>query len=159
MQKALEYNPKDGYAHYVLGRWCFQVASVGWIQRKAAAALFASPPESSYEQALEHFKMAETRQCFTNPSFHSRSDRTFQSDATFEHRTRASSKLFSESGHFQRLFSDGSQVFPADGRQGKGGRVLEEVRRQTRQGPRIVEEHRRGQCPREETQDLLVRPV
>ncbi|XP_003738987.1 regulator of microtubule dynamics protein 1 [Galendromus occidentalis] len=60
LEKALHYNPKDGYAHYVLGRWCFQVASVGWIQRKAAAALFASPPESSYEQALEHFMRAET---------------------------------------------------------------------------------------------------
>lgn len=62
LQKAIEYNPKDGYAHYVLGRWCFQVASVGWIQRKAAAALFASPPESTYEQALEHFFTAESRE-------------------------------------------------------------------------------------------------
>jgi len=60
LQKTLQYNPKDGYAHYVLGRWCFQVASVGWIQRKAAAALFASPPESSYEQALDHFYKAES---------------------------------------------------------------------------------------------------
>lgn len=62
LQKALHFNPTDGYAHYVLGRWCYQVASVGWLQRKAAAALFASPPESSYEQALEHFMKAETRE-------------------------------------------------------------------------------------------------
>lgn len=37
----------------------FQVASVSWYKKKAAAALFASPPESTYEIALEHFKDAE----------------------------------------------------------------------------------------------------
>lgn len=60
LEKAISLNPTDGYAHYVLGRWCFQVASVGWIQRKAAAALFAKPPEATYEEALEHFKKAES---------------------------------------------------------------------------------------------------
>ncbi|XP_022707429.1 regulator of microtubule dynamics protein 1-like isoform X2 [Varroa jacobsoni] len=59
LQKAIEYNPDDGYAHYILGKWCYQVASVSWYKKKAAAALFASPPESTYEIALEHFKDAE----------------------------------------------------------------------------------------------------
>ena len=30
-----------------------QVAGVSWLEKKAAAALFGSPPESSYEEALE----------------------------------------------------------------------------------------------------------
>ena len=32
---------------------CLQVAGVSWLEKKAAAALFGSPPESSYEEALE----------------------------------------------------------------------------------------------------------
>ncbi|OQR69308.1 regulator of microtubule dynamics protein 1-like [Tropilaelaps mercedesae] len=59
LEHAIENNPTDGYAHYVLGKWCYQVASVSWYQKKIAATLFASPPESSYEIALGHFKEAE----------------------------------------------------------------------------------------------------
>ena len=31
----------------------------GWVQRRAAAAIFASPPTSSYEEALGYFRRAE----------------------------------------------------------------------------------------------------
>ena len=33
-----------------------QVASLSWLERKAAGALFATPPTSTYEEALESFK-------------------------------------------------------------------------------------------------------
>ena len=35
-----------------MGNWAIGVASLGWLERKAASALFATPPESSYEEAL-----------------------------------------------------------------------------------------------------------
>ena len=30
-----------------------QVAGISWLEKKAAAALYGSPPESSYKEALE----------------------------------------------------------------------------------------------------------
>ena len=44
---------------HLLGRWCLTVASVGWLERKLAAALFAEPPRATYEEAVQHFLRAE----------------------------------------------------------------------------------------------------
>ena len=30
-----------------------QVAGISWLEKKAAAALFGSPPESTYQEALD----------------------------------------------------------------------------------------------------------
>lgn len=57
--KAAEYNPNDSYTRFALGKWCFMVASMPWVQKKLASTLFPNPPTSSYEQALVHFKEAE----------------------------------------------------------------------------------------------------
>ncbi len=35
-----------------------KVAGISWVERKAAAALFADPPCSTFEQALEHSQAA-----------------------------------------------------------------------------------------------------
>ncbi|PRD23558.1 UNVERIFIED_CONTAM: Rmdn1 [Trichonephila clavipes] len=43
--------------HYYMR--CFTFAEMPWYQRKIAAAIFASPPTSTYEEALENFKKAE----------------------------------------------------------------------------------------------------
>jgi len=56
--KALEYKPDDATTNHLLGRWCFGVASVGWIERKVATVLFATPPESTYEEALKYLLRA-----------------------------------------------------------------------------------------------------
>uniref|UniRef100_A0A0B6ZQN6 Regulator of microtubule dynamics protein 1 n=2 Tax=Arion vulgaris TaxID=1028688 RepID=A0A0B6ZQN6_9EUPU len=64
--KAIELNPKDGTSKHCLGVWCFLFADMSWVQRKAASLLFASPPTSTYEEALEHFKNAEE----TTPGFY-----------------------------------------------------------------------------------------
>ncbi|ODN05556.1 Regulator of microtubule dynamics protein 1 [Orchesella cincta] len=65
--RAIELNPNDATCHYMLGNWCFSVAEVPWYQRKVAATIFATPPESTYAEALEHFLKAEK----LNPGFYS----------------------------------------------------------------------------------------
>ncbi|XP_054716619.1 regulator of microtubule dynamics protein 1-like [Uloborus diversus] len=59
MERAIELNPKDSTSYYLLGEWCFTFADMPWYQRKAAAAIFASPPTSTYEEALQFFEKAE----------------------------------------------------------------------------------------------------
>ncbi|KAL8619453.1 hypothetical protein ACOMHN_011804 [Nucella lapillus] len=66
--KASELNPKDATTHYTLGMWCFLFADMPWYQRKIAGALFASPPTSTYDEALKHFHQAEE----TEPNFFSK---------------------------------------------------------------------------------------
>eukprot|EP01119_Soliformovum_irregulare_P001675 TRINITY_DN11417_c0_g1_i1.p1 TRINITY_DN11417_c0_g1~~TRINITY_DN11417_c0_g1_i1.p1 ORF type:complete len:243 (-),score=55.15 TRINITY_DN11417_c0_g1_i1:222-917(-) len=53
--KANELKPRDPTTLHLLGRWCYGVASIGWMERKVAATLFASPPESSWDEALKYF--------------------------------------------------------------------------------------------------------
>ncbi|KAK1174081.1 regulator of microtubule dynamics protein 1 [Acipenser oxyrinchus oxyrinchus] len=59
LQRAIELNPKDATAIHILGLWCFAFAELPWYQRKIAAILFASPPSSTYEEALGYFLKAE----------------------------------------------------------------------------------------------------
>lgn len=58
-EKAIELNPADPTSRYLLGLWCFTFADMNWFTKKTAAALFATPPSSSYEEALSHFQEAE----------------------------------------------------------------------------------------------------
>ncbi|XP_062500938.1 regulator of microtubule dynamics protein 1-like isoform X2 [Corticium candelabrum] len=64
--KAIELNPNDSTSRYLLGKWCFTLAEMPWYQHKIAAALFATPPSSTYEEALKHFELAEKN----NPDFY-----------------------------------------------------------------------------------------
>jgi len=59
VEKCLELKPDCELAYHVWGSWCYQVASVSWYQRKIAATLFAKPPESTMEEAIQHLKKAE----------------------------------------------------------------------------------------------------
>ena len=59
IERALELRPGDPVLHHLAGRWCWAVAELSWWERKAAAALFAAPPTSSYSEALHHFLAAE----------------------------------------------------------------------------------------------------
>jgi tetratricopeptide (TPR) repeat protein len=54
-------SPEEKTLHHLRGRFCYEVAGVSWLEKKAAAALFGSPPESSYEEALESLMKAEER--------------------------------------------------------------------------------------------------
>jgi hypothetical protein len=57
--RALELNPRDATTTCLLGQWMFYFADMPWYERQAASLLFASPPQSSYEAALEQFLKAE----------------------------------------------------------------------------------------------------
>ncbi|KAL0901618.1 hypothetical protein ABMA27_006834 [Loxostege sticticalis] len=67
MDLAVTLNPNDATTLHMLGEWCFQVSELPWHQRKIAEALFGSPPQSTYEDALEYFLRAEAAQ----PRFYS----------------------------------------------------------------------------------------
>ncbi|XP_060603059.1 regulator of microtubule dynamics protein 1-like isoform X2 [Ruditapes philippinarum] len=66
-QKAIELNPKDATSIHSLGQWCFTFAAMPWYQRKLAAVIYASPPSSTFEEALTYFLQAEE----TEPNFYS----------------------------------------------------------------------------------------
>ena len=57
--KAAELNPLDATTRHALGLWYWEVASLSWAKRKLAAAVFASPPTGTYDEALSHFQLAE----------------------------------------------------------------------------------------------------
>jgi hypothetical protein len=57
--KAAELNPMDATSRHALGMWHWEVASLSWAMRKIAAAVFASPPNATYDEALAHFQLAE----------------------------------------------------------------------------------------------------
>lgn len=52
--KAIELDPNDATALHCMGNWCHSVLQIGWIERKAAALLFATPPSSTYEECLKY---------------------------------------------------------------------------------------------------------
>ncbi|XP_072013934.1 regulator of microtubule dynamics protein 1-like [Amphiura filiformis] len=58
-EKAIELNANDGTSMHLLGQWCYTIAEMPWYIRKVAAAIFAAPPESSYEEALKWFQKCE----------------------------------------------------------------------------------------------------
>lgn len=59
IETAISLDPQDPSAQHLLGRWCFGVYMLTWVERKVAATLFATPPTSTVEEALEHFLEAE----------------------------------------------------------------------------------------------------
>ncbi|XP_071771498.1 regulator of microtubule dynamics protein 1 [Centroberyx gerrardi] len=68
LERAVELNPKDATSIHILGHWCFAFAELPWYQRKVAAVVFASPPTSTYEEALAFFLKAEE----VDPNFYSK---------------------------------------------------------------------------------------
>lgn len=61
-EKAVELNPNDPTSRHLLGLWHYEIASIGWLQKQAAKALFAEPPSSSHDAALELLLAAEALQ-------------------------------------------------------------------------------------------------
>lgn len=59
IDKAISLNPDYPTLHYLSGRWCYEVASLSWLEKKAAAALYATPPEATYDESLQCFMTAE----------------------------------------------------------------------------------------------------
>lgn len=67
MKRALELNPNDATSWYILGQFYYGLADLPWYQRKIVATIFATPPNGTYEEALECFQKAEQ----TKPNFYS----------------------------------------------------------------------------------------
>ncbi|XP_077789005.1 regulator of microtubule dynamics protein 1 isoform X4 [Podarcis muralis] len=67
-KKAIELNPKDATSLHLMGIWCYTFADMPWYQSKIAAALFSTPPSSTYEEALRYFQKAED----VEPNFYSK---------------------------------------------------------------------------------------
>ncbi|XP_072296464.1 regulator of microtubule dynamics protein 3 [Eucyclogobius newberryi] len=59
LDQALALTNTDHVCFYLLAKWCYQVASLDWLEKKAAAALYQTPPRSSLQQALDNFLKAE----------------------------------------------------------------------------------------------------
>ncbi|CAL8311639.1 unnamed protein product [Boreogadus saida] len=59
LDRALALRDDLPLAFYLLGSWSYQVATLGWLERKAAAALYDQPPRASLHDALGHFMKAE----------------------------------------------------------------------------------------------------
>ncbi|EGZ24185.1 hypothetical protein PHYSODRAFT_485810 [Phytophthora sojae] len=59
IQRAIELDPTDAISHNILGQWCLAFADMTWIEKRAAAALFGTPPTATYEEAVQHFEAAE----------------------------------------------------------------------------------------------------
>ena len=56
---AISLNSNNPNLFHLRGRWRYEVAGLSWLEKKAAAALYASPPESTYDQALNDFMSSE----------------------------------------------------------------------------------------------------
>ncbi|VCW99197.1 unnamed protein product [Gulo gulo] len=63
VDKAIALQPENPMAHFLLGRWCYQVCCLlGHLEKKTAAALFESPLSATVQDALQSFLKAEELQ-------------------------------------------------------------------------------------------------
>jgi tetratricopeptide (TPR) repeat protein len=57
-EKMLAINPNNARALHILGRWHFEVASLGWIVRFFSKLIFGVSPQGDYTKAIHYFERA-----------------------------------------------------------------------------------------------------
>lgn len=66
LEQALKINPNDAILRMMLGFWHFTFADLPSYQRYFAKIIFGTPPSSTYQEALKHFMMVESK----NPGYY-----------------------------------------------------------------------------------------
>ena len=53
---SLKLNPNDQFMQSMYGQWCYNVASLSWLERRVATAVYGTLPNADYDMALNAFK-------------------------------------------------------------------------------------------------------
>ena len=56
--KAIELDPNYDGTYHVMGRWHYEISSLSWFERKIAGWIYETPPEGSFQKAVEYFTKA-----------------------------------------------------------------------------------------------------
>lgn len=59
-ERALQLNPHYAWAHHVLGRWHYEVASLGATSRLLVRLLYGGLPAASVDEGIRHLRLACT---------------------------------------------------------------------------------------------------
>jgi tetratricopeptide (TPR) repeat protein len=57
-ETAIALDPKQDIAYYLLGRWNYEIASVGLLSRAYVRVIYGGLPKASYVEAIKNFKKA-----------------------------------------------------------------------------------------------------
>jgi tetratricopeptide (TPR) repeat protein len=57
-ERALELDPNYAWAHHLLGRWHYEIASLGSVARWFAKLIYGGLPDASFAEAESHLKRA-----------------------------------------------------------------------------------------------------
>lgn len=57
-EAAIRLNSREDYAHHILGRWNYEMASVNPVLKTMGQAIYGRFPDASYDKAAEHLQKA-----------------------------------------------------------------------------------------------------
>ena len=64
LEEAIRLQPDEFVSYYTYGRWCFEVAGLGWMERKIASVVFGTPPEATYQDAIGQVSQSQWIETF-----------------------------------------------------------------------------------------------
>lgn len=54
LKKAIKMNPDDSTCYYILGKWCFDMSHMNWVQRMFTKVMFGPVPDTSLQEAYDY---------------------------------------------------------------------------------------------------------